>query len=123
MLRKVGIRAVGKDQCPATLRVRGKKEMKAPQTAGSAAFYLYGMNSAIQNRQIIDLSRTAFGQPVPVIRGVECLFQRRVAVPLAEACIVDLFSDMLRLELHGTLFIIANKRLCFVCCRNAVPLF
>ena len=79
LLRKVGIRAVGKDQCPATLRIRGKKEMKAPQTAGSAAFYFYGMDPAVQNRQIIDLSQTAFSLPVPVIQAALLGYQHLLA--------------------------------------------
>jgi len=54
LLREVCIRAVGKDKRFATLRVRGKKEMKTPQTADSSAFHLDRMDPPVQNRQIIN---------------------------------------------------------------------
>jgi hypothetical protein len=79
---RLRLRAVEKEQCPDTFRGRGKKEMKVPQTASSAALYLDRMDPAIQNRQIIDLSRTAFGLPVPVIQAALMRYQHLLAAKL-----------------------------------------
>lgn len=49
---------------------------------GSAALYLYRMNPAVQNRQIIDLSRTAFCLPVPVIQAALLGYQYLLAYKL-----------------------------------------